>query len=1029
MTANEQLLSRVSPVLGQAIAEALVAAVDPHRSAAVLALLAELQECSGKVATAAVHALPELQRRAGLEQIEAWLDLGVVLADTSGAAALKYYTESPLILSLIPPVRRRGVLHCALELADPDGGNASAALEFFRSAVGLSAVLPPDALERWAEAGMELSRCDYVVGIEFFRQAPAIAGVIAEEDLRSWIALGLKLVTQNSLGKPDYLGTLELFRTSPAVLADVDPSIRGRVITLCSALADRSPETAILVLAEAPRLLQRMPASWRLTVLQYALLVAERDAEAAMQYLRRCPELLELIDTADTPDKSPESDRLAAFESWFKTGMEVLAYSSDGGRSYFALETRKALASIEQAITGVPLRQVTRTLKLFAEALSGRDIMIRPVDSPPIPSSSDKEPRDPVRAMVSPDGRTISLPPILRRYPTREQNIRLYTVMTAHEAGHLEYGTYALDMDRLGRLAEEVHTRYGHESQTPPRTLAQLFEQYPQPRLMQDLWTVLEDARVEFRLGQDYLGLRQDLATLAREAVTMRSLQHGLSVRELVVDTLLLLSTAEPGSIRIPEGIRDLIDPAWAWCQSILKPTATAEEVVRLADRIYVLLEERVGKATANQPAAEMSATTPPVDQGLGPQASEELSTSYRPVTNWAYRGTMDSEMIRRQQVAAAQGDEAPAMPQVHQHRQGRMPLEATRSDEDRGRDRSRGPNAEPLSAGVRSSSVIEKFLAPDVPQQEIPQAADGHAASPDRVRESVYGEWDGAIADYREAWCRVRERRFGEGSNEFAAGVRATHGPMIRLLRRYFESIRPAEWRRLRGQLDGEEVDLDAAICRFIEQKAGVEPSDRVYLHREKRERSVAAAFLVDLSGSTSRKVGSQGRRIIDVEREGLVLLGEALEAVGDQFAVYGYSGTGRQAVDFWVLKEFDEQMSCLASRIGAMMPLHQNRDGAAIRHATRKLLAQDVKVRLLVLLSDGRPLDDGYAGEYSLEDTKMALREARARGVEPFCITVDREADEYASRMYGEVDFVVIDQVETLPAKLPRIYRRLTT
>ena len=80
------------------------------------------------------------------------------------------------------------------------------------------------------------------------------------------------------------------------------------------------------------------------------------------------------------------------------------------------------------------------------------------------------------------------------------------------------------------------------------------------------------------------------------------------------------------------------------------------------------------------------------------------------------------------------------------------------------------------------------------------------------------------------------------------------------------------------------------------------------------------------------------------------------------------------------------------------------------------------------MILISDGRPLDDGYKDDYSLEDTKMALREAKRKGIEPFCITIDRDADLYVRRMYGDVRYLVIDQVERLPDKLPKIYHRLT-
>jgi nitric oxide reductase activation protein len=273
-----------------------------------------------------------------------------------------------------------------------------------------------------------------------------------------------------------------------------------------------------------------------------------------------------------------------------------------------------------------------------------------------------------------------------------------------------------------------------------------------------------------------------------------------------------------------------------------------------------------------------------------------------------------------------------------------------------------------------------------------------------------------------------VVEREAPEGSSDFVEATLTSQGGTVRLLRRYFEGLRPPGFRRVAAQLDGEDLDMDAVISRPADLAAGIEPSERVYVRREKRERDVAAAFLVDLSGSTSRQV-DQGRRIIDIQKQGLILLSEALSAIGDQFAVYGYSGQGRQHVDFIVIKAFDELvMGRAGARLGSLIPLQQNRDGAAIRHAASKLLSRQAKTRILVILSDGKPLDDGYKEDYSLEDTRMALREVRAKGIEPICITIDKQADPYLRRMYGDVQYVVIDRVEGLPEKLPKIYHRLT-
>lgn len=1022
MTPQEALSDRLTDALGEATARALAGEIErAGRAAAVLALLDELRDVSAKASVGASEALPELQRRSGLADVVAWLDLGVALAESSGAAALKYWKDSPLVLGLLDPAMRGAALSLALELAEDD---PNVALEFFRRTPELLTLLPASDLPAWAGACAELAKVDYVLGIEFVRQVPAVAQALPLELVRPWIAFGMKLVTQNSLGKTDYVGTQEFFRTSPAILSDIEcRPARAGVIDAGSVVAGRSPQLAIEFLAEAPALLRRLPSDeWRLKVIRYAPLVAERDAEAAVNYMRRCPEIIALLTPAHPSPLEGEGEGGGKFEQWFKGGMEVLEFSVDGGRAYFALATKKALASVEQAMSGVPLRSIARSLKLFAQGLCGADVAVQSLPETPEPG------KEPPRAAVSPDGRTIFLPSLLRRYPTHDENVRLYTVMAAHEAGHLEFGTYDLSMDQLADLAASVRRRYGRPDLTTFdfQTLGQLFALYPQPGLIRDLWTVLEDARVEHRLRHEYPGLKADLARQAQEAVRTHTLTQGMTVREIVVDALLLLSTAEPGTFTIPHSIAAVVDRAWEECREILKPDATAADVVRVADRVYVLLDELLTPVTMRQQTDDPK-QEPETDLGVGPQASETQTDQYKPVTNWVYRGAMNPDIIGTKQGDAGELEQSQAPIPVGTEGSGITASKASDGMKE-------GTRPTPTASGLGMADPHRgSGMTPDSAADQLLHVNDDrrgvHAEASPSERVFLYDEWDGLIQDYRSRWCRVVEQTAAEATADFAELTLASHGPAVRLLRRYFESIRPPGLKRVHGQTDGEELDLDALIRRAADQKAGVESSDRIYIRREKREREVAVAFLVDMSGSTSRQLETGSRRVIDVEKEGLVLLCEALEAVGDQYALYGYSGRGRAQVDFVVMKEFDERdRNMPARRIGAVTPLHQNRDGAAIRHATHKLLARDARIRLLVLLSDGKPLDDGYADEYALEDTKRALREARTAGVDPFCITVDRDADEYLKRMYGDVNFLVIDRIAALPERLPRIYQRLT-
>ena len=153
-------------------------------------------------------------------------------------------------------------------------------------------------------------------------------------------------------------------------------------------------------------------------------------------------------------------------------------------------------------------------------------------------------------------------------------------------------------------------------------------------------------------------------------------------------------------------------------------------------------------------------------------------------------------------------------------------------------------------------------------------------------------------------------------------------------------------------------------------------------------------------------------------------------MDALGDRFALYGYSGFSREEVAFFVAKEFSDPLDDrVRAQVGGLSFKMENRDGAAIRHAGKKLLLQPAQSRVLMLLSDGKPLDCGgpkYKEAYAQEDTRMALTELRQQGIRSFCITVDPRGGEYLADVYGEGNYIVVDDVApvsythlTLPTK----------
>lgn len=250
----------------------------------------------------------------------------------------------------------------------------------------------------------------------------------------------------------------------------------------------------------------------------------------------------------------------------------------------------------------------------------------------------------------------------------------------------------------------------------------------------------------------------------------------------------------------------------------------------------------------------------------------------------------------------------------------------------------------------------------------------------------------------------------------------------VARQLRHRFEGLQPRrEW--LSHQQDGSELDLDSYILHLVDRKQG--RADVPAVHRDCRERGrdLSCLLLADFSMSTDSFVNNEAR-VVDIVRDSLLLFAEALDTTRDRFALYGFSSLNRQQVRFYQLKSFAETYGdAIRGRIMAAKPGYYTRMGAAIRYAAQLLAEEPSQQKLLLLLTDGKPNDlDIYEGRYGLEDTRMALKEARQQGMKPFCITIDDKAEDYLPRLFGQQGWASVHKAEDLPQKLPQLYALLT-
>ncbi len=286
--------------------------------------------------------------------------------------------------------------------------------------------------------------------------------------------------------------------------------------------------------------------------------------------------------------------------------------------------------------------------------------------------------------------------------------------------------------------------------------------------------------------------------------------------------------------------------------------------------------------------------------------------------------------------------------------------------------------------------------------------------------------EWDWKRASLLPEHCRIVPMLAGDAT---ACPLPPHLSRTAKRLRNQFQALTPARvWHR--RQSEGQEIDLDAYLRFAADRLAGVRPNaDALYCDMRSGARDLACLLLADLSLSTDTWIDDRAR-VIDVIRDSLFLFAESLAATGDRFGMLGFSSRRRDPVRVHSIKEFNETYgAAVRGRINAVKPGYYTRMGAAIRYGTKLLADQPAGRRLLLLLSDGKPNDlDKYEGRYGIEDTRHAVREARRRGLTPFCVTIDERGNDYLPHLFGSGGYAVIRRPSELPSRLPLLYARLT-
>ena len=292
------------------------------------------------------------------------------------------------------------------------------------------------------------------------------------------------------------------------------------------------------------------------------------------------------------------------------------------------------------------------------------------------------------------------------------------------------------------------------------------------------------------------------------------------------------------------------------------------------------------------------------------------------------------------------------------------------------------------------------------------------------------YPEWDYQMQLDRPNWCMVLEKHAKPGDVKIIDDIVVKHKPLVARLKYLIEAMQPQGVQRLRKLEDGDEVDLNSAIRAMIEMRMGEQPDPRIMIRNVRKVRDLSVLLLIDLSESTNDTVLGSDSTVLQLAREATVLLADALDKIGDPFAIHGFDSNGRHDVEYFRYKDFDALYNDHAkSRLAGMSGQLSTRMGAAMRHAGSILKRQPSNKKLLLVVTDGEPADNDVRDpQYLRMDAKKAVEELARNGITTYCLSLDPGADQYVSRIFGAKNYMVVDHVERLPEKLPMLYMGLT-
>ena len=874
------------------------------------------------------------------------------------------------------------------------------------------------------------------------------------------------------------------FEVVDKALTQVEESQKGRFLRLAEHLARDGARDTSAFLVRGSTSLGKVQPSAQKHILDLCETLLSISPQAVHSLLKSLDYVLGRI----TP---------AQLDTWFRQGAMLLQDNEEGGLAYFRVESNTSEQVLENLSSSLELERVKPILLLYCLALTGADVEVTEsaelvhkgigwVSEDRASTEGSRVFLPPVVDQYGSKDENFGWYKVVSTHQVA--HLEFGSFLFEFDLPSAQFHDRRADREALmPSQAKDASPDLGPDSPDEPQDnlwvtdMGRYFALFEDRQLGLDTFTVLEDCRLDYRVMAEYPGIKRTYQRVQDKALENRPAMMEMPLRQAMVELLVRFSLEQYRGLMIPKRYAKAARVLAKVQRKLHNVTANVEDTAEATIRAYDILsripnqeqppeewESQDFDAEEEFSEEELSELLEEMEKSGEGEQGEGEEQEYESSEDVDFRGDFKPEMVQTlNKMRAGRGEDGEG---EEQELTKEMLEELLKQSAELDME---GEGVEGVeNAGVFAQNLMKE--AGMTPPSNRPGQGygpmvhveeQGGALEAREPKTYVYDEWDFRARDYKPKWCIVREKMVDEGDVQFFGDTMRNYSGIINEVRRQFELVIPESFHKVRRQPDGDDFDLDASIEAMIDRRSGVTPSDKVYWFRNKQQRDVAVVFLLDMSASTAEAIdegrsstGEQDapddpveymmwlrsrreglvrrhyKRIIDLEKEGVALLLQALESIGDIYGIYGFSGYGRENVEFYVIKDVDEHLSdAVKRRIDKISPLHATRMGPAIRHATTKLERQEAKTKLLFLISDGRPQDRGYSREgvekeYAVHDTHMALVEAKRSGITPFCLTVDKSGHDYLKAMCGDMSYEVLADIWTLPQRLPMLYKQLT-